>query len=237
MRTIGLLGGMSWESSIHYERIINEEVRRRLGGLHAADLLIRSYDFHEIEALQRAGEWDLAGALLAEDARRLEVAGAEVLVLCANTMHKVAPAIEAAITIPFLHIGDATADAALRAGVGRVGLVGTRFTMEEPFLVDHLTRRGLTVVVPGAEDRELVDRVIFDELVRGVTNPASTRSFVGVIDRLVAQGAEGVIAGCTELELLVGPEDVTVPFFPTATIHAHAAVDAALGLGHRRWAP
>lgn len=219
---------MSWESSVLYERLINEAVRDRLGGLHSADLLVRSYDFAEIEALQRSGEWDIAGALLAEDAARLERAGAELLVLCTNTMHKVAPEIEAVTSIPFLHIGDAIAGAVRAAGLARVGLLGTRFTMEEPFLVDRLADHGLTATVPDADDRAMVDRVIFDELVRGEVRPSSKAAYLGVIDRLVAGGAEGIVAGCTEIELLLGPDDVAIPFFPTTAIHAAAAVDAAL---------
>ena len=228
MKTIGLLGGMSWESSVLYERLINQGIRERLGGLHSADLIVRSYDFAEIEALQRSGDWDIAGQLLAEDARRLEWAGAEVVVLCTNTMHKVAPAIEAAIGVPFLHLADATADAVRAAGIERVALLGTRFTMEEPFYRERLEDRGLTVDVPGTDDRRLVDRVIFDELVRGVVSEQSRASYVAVVDRMVAAGAEGVIAGCTEIELLIGPGDVPVPYFPTTAIHAAAAVDAAL---------
>ncbi|MEX1280432.1 MAG: aspartate/glutamate racemase family protein [Acidimicrobiia bacterium] len=230
MKTIGLLGGMSWESSVLYERLINEEVRHRLGGLHSADLLVRSYDFAEIEALQRSGEWELAGQLLAEDAQRLEWAGAELVLLCTNTMHKVAPAIESAIGIPFLHLADATADAVAAAGVDRVGLLGTRFTMEEPFYRDRLAAHGLVVDVPDTDDRALVDRVIFDELVRGEVRDDSRTAYLEVVDRLVETGAEGVIAGCTEIELLIGPDDVEVPFFPTTAIHAAAAVDAALAV-------
>lgn len=230
MKTIGLLGGMSWESSVLYERLINEEVRHRLGGLHSADLLVRSYDFAEIEALQRSGEWELAGQLLAEDAQRLEWAGAELVLLCTNTMHKVAPAIESAIGIPFLHLADATADAVAAAGVDRVGLLGTRFTMEEPFYRDRLAAHGLVVDVPDTDDRALVDRVIFTELVRGEVRDESRTAYLEVVDRLVETGAEGVIAGCTEIELLIGPDDVEVPFFPTTAIHAAAAVDAALAV-------
>ena len=228
MKTIGLLGGMSWESSVLYERLINEGVRSRLGGLHSADLIVRSYDFAEIEALQRSGEWDIAGQLLAEDARRLEWAGAEIVVLCTNTMHKVAPAIEAALGVPFLHLADATAQAVRSAEVGRVALLGTRFTMEEDFYRERLEAHGLTIEVPDADGRALVDRVIFDELVRGVVTDESRTAYLGIIDRMVTEGAEGVIAGCTEIELLVGPEDVPVPYFPTTAIHATAAVEAAL---------
>ena len=228
MKTIGLLGGMSWESSIEYERIINTEVRRRLGGTHSADLLIRSYDFHEVEALQEAGDWDGAGALLAGDAAALEAAGAELIVLCTNTMHIVAPAIEAAIGVPFLHLADATADAVIAAGVTSVALLGTRYTMEQPFYRDRLAARGLDVRVPDEPDRTMVHDVIFDELVQGEITSSSKAAYLEAIDRLVDAGAAGVIAGCTEIELLVHADDLSVPYFPTARLHALAAVDAAL---------
>jgi len=228
-RTIGLLGGMSWESSILYERIINEETRRRLGGVHSADLVIRSYDFARIEALQAAGDWTTAGHLLAADARRLVDAGAECVVLCTNTMHKVAPAIEAALgDVPFLHLADATADAVLAAGVERVLLLGTRFTMEQDFYRSRLEARGLRVVVPSAADRDIVHGVIYDELVRGVVRAESKAAYLDLIARCLGDGAEGVIAGCTEIELLVGPDDVDVPYFPTTQLHALAAVEWSL---------
>lgn len=228
MRTIGLLGGMSWESSIEYERMINTEVRRRLGGTHSADLVIRSYDFARIEELQARDDWAAAGALLAADARRLQDAGAELVVLCTNTMHRVADAIEAAITVPFLHLADATARAVVASGVIRVGLLGTRYTMEQDFYRARLERHGLDVVIPEAADREVVHRVIYDELVRGVVRPESKRAYLDLIHRLLERGATGVIAGCTEIELLVRPDDVAVPYFATTALHAIAAVDAAL---------
>ncbi len=219
---------MSWESSIEYERLINEGVRERLGGTHSADLLIRSYDFAAIEALQQADRWDDAGALLAADARRLQDAGADLVVLCTNTMHACAPAIEDAIDVPFLHLGDATARAVLDAGVQTVALLGTRYTMERDFYRGRLASHGLDVVVPGEPDRTTIHDIIYEELVRGVVRPASRTAYVDVIERLVAAGAEGVIAGCTEIELLVGADDVTVPWFPTTRLHAEAAVEAAL---------
>ena len=228
MRCIGLLGGMSWESSIEYERLINEGVRSRLGGTHSADLIIRSYDFAAIEALQQADRWDDAGALLAVDARRLQDAGAELVVLCTNTMHVCAPAIEAAIDVPFLHLADATARAVLDAGITEVALLGTRYTMERDFYRGRLADHGLDVLVPDEPDRTTVHDVIYDELVRGVVRPESKAAYVEVIERLVERGAEGVIAGCTEIELLVGPEDVGVVWFPTTRLHAEAAVEAAL---------
>lgn len=228
MRTIGLLGGMSWESSIEYERLINEGVRARLGGSHSADLIVRSYDFARIEALQEAGDWEAAGELLAGDARVLQDAGAELVVLCTNTMHLLADRIEAAITVPFLHLADATAAAVRAAGVTRVALLGTRYTMEHGFYADRLRRHGLEVLVPDEPDRTAVHDVIYGELVRGVVRDSSRSAYLQVIDRLVERGAEGVIAGCTEIELLVAAGDVSVPYFPTTRLHAEAAVVAAL---------
>ncbi|MCJ7779601.1 MAG: aspartate/glutamate racemase family protein [Acidimicrobiia bacterium] len=228
MKTIGILGGMSWESSVEYERIINTEVRERLGGVHSADLLIRSYDFDAIEELQEAGEWEAAGRLLGNDAARLERAGAELIVLATNTMHKVAPQIEAAISIPFLHIADATADAVRAAGIETIALLGTRYTMEQDFYRGRLAERGLKVLVPDEPDRTFIHDVIFEELVRGRAEPSSKHRYLQIIDRLQERGAEGVIAGCTEIELLVTPDDVEQPYFPTARIHAIAAVDFAL---------
>ena len=219
---------MSWESSIEYERLINGEVRRRLGGVHSADLLVRSYDFAEIEALQERGDWRAAGELLAADARALERAGAELIVLCTNTMHRVAGAIEAALCVPFLHLADPTAAAVRSAGLEVVGLLGTRYTMELDFYRGRLESHGLTVLVPDEPGREIVHRVIYEELVRGRILPESKSAYLRVIDDLLERGAGGVIAGCTEIELLVGPDDVDCPFFPTTRLHALAAVDAAL---------
>lgn len=219
---------MSWESSVLYERLINEGVRARLGGVHSADLIVRSYDFAVIEALQAADDWDGAGALLAADARRLQDGGAELIVLCTNTMHRVAPAIEAAVTVPFLHLADATAAAVRTAGLRTVALLGTRYTMEHAFYRDRLAAHGIEALVPEEPDRTTVHEVIYGELVRGVVSPTSKAAYLTVIERLLARGAEGVIAGCTEIELLVGPEDVTVPYFPTTRLHADAAVAAAL---------
>lgn len=228
MKTIGLLGGMSWESSIEYERIINTEVRRRLGGVHSADLLIRSYDFDRIEALQEASDWDGAGRILAQDAARLEEAGAGLIVLATNTMHKVASEIEVAIAVPLLHIADATAGAIRDEGVTSVALLGTRYTMEQDFYRGRLTAHGLDVIVPDGADRTFVHDVIFDELVQGRIVDASRDRFLEIIGGLHERGAEGVIAGCTEIELLVTPDAVDGPYFPTTQIHAVAAVDAAL---------
>jgi len=228
MKTIGLLGGMSWESSVLYEQIINEEVRRRMGGVHSAEILLRSYDFARIEALQAAGDWGGAGRVLAADARRLQDAGAGLILLCTNTMHRVAGTIEAALDVPFLHIADATAAAVAAAGVSRVALLGTRYTMEQDFYRGRLERSGLEVLVPDEPDRATVHEVIYDELVQGRIVQGSRQSFVAIVERLLERGAAGVIAGCTEIELLIGPDDVACPFFPTTRIHALAAVEAAL---------
>jgi len=219
---------MSWESSVHYERIINEEVRRRLGGVHSADLIVRSYDFAAIEALQEAAAWDEAARLLAADAGRLEAAGADVIVLCTNTMHRVADAIEDAITVPFLHLADATAQSVIAAGIDHVGLLGTSYTMEHDFYRSRLASHGLTVAVPVSTDRTVVNSIIFEELVRGILSDESRRTYLRIIEAMVEAGAEGIIAGCTEIELLIGPDDVEVPFFQTTHLHALAAVDFAL---------
>jgi aspartate racemase len=229
MKIIGLLGGMSWESTLEYYRIINQEVKARRGGLHSARCLLYSVDFAEIEALQHLGQWSQAGALLAEAARRLELGGAEFLVLCTNTMHKVADDIQAGIGIPLLNIADATAEKIKADGISRVGLLGTRFTMEQDFYRGRLEQRhGLNVVVPEPEARDIVHRVIYDELCRGVIRDSSRAAYRGIIAELVKKGAQGIIAGCTEIELLVRDEDSIVPLFPTTRIHAVAAVDRAL---------
>jgi aspartate racemase len=228
MRRIGLLGGMSWESSALYYEILNAAVRERLGGYHSARVLMSSVDFAEVEAMQAAGEWDAAGALLAAEAAALEAAGAECLVLCTNTMHKVADAIEAATDIPLIHIVDVTAEAVRAAGLSRVALLGTRFTMEQAFVRDRLATHGIEALVPPGEDRELVHEVIYGELVHGVVRETSRAAYVDVVDRLVADGAEGVVLGCTEIELLLRPQDVDVPVFATTRLHALAAVDFAL---------
>ena len=229
MKTIGLIGGMSWESTIPYYRIINETVKQRLGGLHSARIVMVSVDFHDIEILQRDGRWDAAGALLAHAARSLEAAGADFLVLATNTMHKVAGDITAAVSIPLLHIADPTADAIKAGGFTTIGLLGTRFTMEQAFYRDRLeTRHGLRVLVPDAADRDLVHRVIYDELCLGVIKPASRDAYRAVMQRLVAQGAQALVLGCTEVSLLVGPDDAGVPLFDTTALHAVAAAETAL---------
>lgn len=229
MKTIGLLGGMSWESTLPYYRHVNEAVRERLGGLHSARLVLYSLDFHEIEALQRQGDWAAAGTLLADAARRLESAGADFLLLCTNTMHKVADAIEAASALPLLHIADPTAAAIQAAGLQRVGLLGTRFTMEQPFYRQRLEdRHGIQVLVPDEPDRAEVHRVIYEELCRGVVSEASRQAYRQVITRLVARGAQAVILGCTEIGLLVRADDAEVPLFDTCVLHAQAAAERAL---------
>jgi aspartate racemase len=228
MRTIGLLGGMSWESTGIYYRLANELVRQRLGGLHSARLLLLSVDFAGIEELQVSGRWEEAGELLAADARRLEEGGAELLVLCTNTMHKVADQIEAAVSIPLMHLGDATARAVRTAGLTTVALLATGFTMSQDFYRDRLESHGLTVLVPSPDDQALVHRVIYEELCLGIVREESRAAYVEVVGRLVAQGAEGVILGCTEIELLISPEDLEVPSFPTTRIHVEAALEAAL---------
>lgn len=224
---------MSWESSIEYERMLNEGVRARLGGVASADLVIRSYNFAAIEALQAVGDWDAAGALLAQDAKFLEAAGADLVVLCTNTMHVVAPTIESAITVPFLHLADTTAAAiqttATQVGaLTTVGLLGTRYTMEQDFYRGRLEQHGLEVLVPDEPDLTAVHDIIYDELVQGVIRSESKAVYQQVIDTLIVRGAQGIIAGCTEIELLIGPDDVAVPYFPTTRIHVDAAIAAAL---------
>jgi aspartate racemase len=220
---------MSWESTVSYYRAINETVRDRLGGFHSAKLLLYSVDFDEIERLQRTGDWEKAGALLAEAARALETAGAELLLICANTMHLVAPAIEAAVRIPLLHVADATGDEVRSAGLKTVGLLGTRFTMEHAFYTDRLRERhGLAVLVPDEPERELVHRVIYEELVVGKLVDASRAAYRRVMAGLVDRGAQGIVLGCTEIPLLVGPGDAPVPLFDTTAIHARRAAEWAL---------
>jgi aspartate racemase len=218
---------MSWESSAVYYRIINEEVRSRLGGTHSAELVMYSFDFARIEAMQEAGDWDLAAKTLRGAAVGLERAGAECLVICTNTMHRLAPDIERATEIPIIHIADATAGAVRDAGVRRPLLLGTRYTMEADFYAGRLRdQHRIQVTVPEPADRIIIHEIIYDELVRGEVSETSRQAYLQIIDRAV--GCDGVIAGCTEIELLLGPDDVAVPFFPTARIHAVAAVDFAL---------
>jgi aspartate racemase len=227
MKTIGVLGGMSWKSSADWYRMANEQVHETLGGYHSAPILLDSLDFAEIEALQESGDWEDAGAILAEHAKRLEAAGAGLIVLCTNTMHIVADRITAAIGVPFLHIGDTTAEAITAAGLSTVGVLGTSFTMEQPFYRDRLAAHGITSLVPEDADRATVHRIIFDKLVHGIVTDQSRRAYREVIRRLVDRGAEGIILGCTEIELLIGRADSTVPVFPTTALHVRAALEAA----------
>ncbi len=228
MKTIGLIGGMSWESTALYYRWLNQAIAARLGGLHSARLLLFSVDFYEIEELQDHGAWDEAGTLLREVAQALERGGAQFFVLCTNTMHKVADQITEGVSIPLLHIADATADAVSQAGLQRIGLLGTRFTMEQDFYRGRLEARGLSVIIPADEDRRLVNRVIYEELCRGEVRDASRDEYRRVIREMVEAGAEGIILGCTEIGMLVSDQDSPVPTFDTTQIHAEAAVEYAL---------
>jgi aspartate racemase len=229
---IGLLGGMSWESTAEYYRLVNELTRERLGGLHSAKCLLYSVDFAEIERLQAAGQWARAGDVLAEAARSLESAGAELLLICTNTMHKVADRVAAAVRIPLLHLADATADAVRARELRRVGLLGTAFTMEQDFYRGRLEAAGLRVLVPDATGRAMVHRVIYEELCRGIVRDESRTAYQTVIADLVDAGAQGIVLGCTEIELLIGAADSPVPVFPTARLHAEAAVAWALAGPH-----
>ncbi len=229
MKKIGLIGGMSWESSIEYYRIINQQVRDTLGGVHSARSVMVSVDFGEIEKLQAAGDWEEAARIMIQCARELEVAGADFVLICTNTMHLMADAVEEAIDIPLLHIADATAKAVQEAGLKRVGLLGTRFTMEKDFYRGKLeSDHGLRILIPDEKERTLVHSVIYDELVKGKVVEESRQRYLEVINNLMKAGAEGIILGCTEIGLLVKQEDVTIPVFDTMEIHALAAVDAAL---------
>lgn len=240
MKTIGLIGGMSWESTAEYYRIINERVRDRLGGLHSAKIILVSVDFAEIEEMQAKGRWDAAGEALSHAARQLEVAGADVILICTNTMHKVADAVESATNLPLLHLADATAERVLSVVSSLVldpvssrkptiGLLGTAFTMEQAFYKDRLASHGIEILVPAADDRAIVHRIIYDELCLGIVKEESRAEYQRIMQQLVGRGAEGIVLGCTEIELLINPdEDSLVPLFPTSRIHAEAAVDWAL---------
>lgn len=229
MKTIGLIGGLSWESSAEYYRIINQETQRRLGGLHSARCLMVSFDFGEIEALQAAGDWAAATARMVDAAQRLARGGAGCIIICSNTMHRMASEIEAALDLPLIHIADATARPIVAAGYQRVGLLGTRFTMEQAFYKGRMVERfGLEVLIPTAAEREQVHRIIYEELVRGEIRADSRRAYQAVIGGLGAAGAQAVILGCTEIGLLIKPEDSPLPSFDTTALHALAAVDWAL---------
>ncbi|NNF47673.1 MAG: aspartate/glutamate racemase family protein [Desulfofustis sp.] len=229
MKTVGLIGGMSWESTATYYRLINQGIRNRCGGLHSAKMLLYSVDFAEIEELQSSGRWHEAGQLLAEAAVRLEKGGADLMLICTNTMHKVADQVVAAVTLPLIHIAEATGEKIVRDGIKAVGLLGTRFTMEEKFYRSVLEDRfGLRVVVPPAEDRRLVDEVIFDELCRGVIADESRKEYLRIVESLAAQGCGAVILGCTEIALLIGARDTELKLYDTTEIHAQQAVTMML---------
>ncbi len=229
MKTIGLLGGMSWESTAIYYRLINQAVSQRLGGLHSASILLHSLDFAPVAALQQDNRWAEAGELLANHAHALEAAGADCLVLCTNTMHRVADIIETGLSIPLIHIADATARHLQRLDINRAGLLGTAFTMEQAFYRDRLIGHGIDVLIPDAQQRSIVHRVIFDELCRGQIDDRSRQAFVHISQQLAKRGAEGIILGCTEIGLLIGPDDLDLPIIDTTRIHAEAAVDFVLG--------
>ncbi len=229
MKTIGLIGGLSWESSSEYYRIINQEAQKRLGGVHSADCLMYSFDFAEIEALQAASDWEAATALMLRAAQKLARGGADCIVICSNTMHRMAEEIEAALDLPLIHIADATATAILADGYHRVGLLGTRFTMEQDFYKGRMIERcGLDVITPDAAGRETVHRIIYEELVRGIIKAGSRRQYQEVIQELETAGAEAVILGCTEIGLLIKPGDSALPSYDTTALHALAALDWAL---------
>ena len=227
MKRIGLLGGMSWESTVEYYRLANELVRNRLGGVHSASILLDSMNFAVMEKLQSAGKWQEAGTMLAGKASALEAAGADMIVLCTNTMHIVADSIERAVKIPVLHIVDATSARITQAGLKRVGLLGTAFTMEHSFYRDRLSAAGVEAIVPGRSDQATVHRIIYEELVRGIVSDESRAEYAAIMERLVEAGAQGIILGCTEIEMLVTPADSTVPLFPTTQIHIETAVEHA----------
>jgi aspartate racemase len=228
MKTIGLIGGMSWESSIEYYRIVNEAMKQRLGGHNNARSVMVTLNFEEIVQMQRAGEWQALGERMADAARQLERAGADMVLICTNTMHKLSEEVEAAVSIPLVHIADVTARAILAAGLKRIALLGTRFTMEQEFYRERLGRFGIDVMIPEEDDRAMVHGVIFDELCHGVANDASRREYMRVIEAMQAAGAEGVVLACTEIPLLIKQSDVSLPLFDTTELHALAAVEAAL---------
>ncbi|MEM7131686.1 MAG: aspartate/glutamate racemase family protein [Chloroflexota bacterium] len=229
MKMIGLLGGMSWESTELYYRLINQGIKRQLGGLHSAKIALVSVDFHEIETMQHEGDWEGAGHVLAQAAKQVDAAGADFLLICTNTMHKVAPQVEAAIQIPLLHLADATAERIKAAGHQTIGLLGTAFTMEQDFYKGRLSdKHGLQVIVPEAEDRATIHRIIYDELCLGIVKHESRVEYLCIMDKLAQAGAEAIIEGCTEIVLLVQQKHTTIPLFDTTTIHAEAAVARAL---------
>ena len=228
MKTVGLIGGMSWESTITYYQLLNEGVKDALGGLHSAKILLYSVDFFEIESLMSRGEWEKAADLLGGVAQRLESAGADMILICTNTLHKVAPQVQSRIHVPLVHIAEAAADELRANGITRVGLLGTKYTMMQEFYRDKLTARGIEVMIPEGEDIDLVNRVIFDELCLGVVKPDSKAEYLRVIAELAARGAQGILLGCTELGLIVSATDVSLPLFDTTVIHAIKALELSL---------
>ena len=228
MKTIGLIGGMSWESTITYYQLLNEAAKERLGGLHSAKILLYSVDFFEVEALMSHGDWDAVADLLGDVAERLERAGADFVLICTNTLHKVAPQVQARLHVPLVHIAEAAADELLEQGIRRVALLGTKYTMTQDFYRDKLTERGIEVLIPEGDDIDLVNRVIFDELCLGIVKPESKAAYLRVIDELRLHGAEGLLLGCTELGLIVSQKDVALPLLDTTVIHAKKAAQLAL---------
>ncbi len=228
MKTIGLLGGMSWESTVHYYQIINEEVKNKLGGLHSAKIILYSVEFAEIEKYQSSNQWEKCGEILGRAAKKLEDAGADFILICSNTIHKVTLQIASMIQIPVIHIADATADELKTCHIKRVGLLGTRYTMKQDFYKDRLSNRGIDVIIPDAVDVDVVNRIIFEELCVGKINEKSRKIFQKIIEKMQEKGAEGVILGCTEIGLLIHQSDVSVPVFDTTVIHAKKAVQIAL---------
>lgn len=228
MKTIGLIGGMSWESTITYYQLLNEAAKNKLGGLHSAKILLYSVDFFEIEALMSRGDWERAAQVLGGVAARLEQAGADFILICTNTLHKVAPQVQSCISVPLVHIAEASAEALLARGIQRVGLIGTKYTMTQEFYRDKLTERGVEVIIPEGDEIELVNRVIFDELCLGIVKEDSRAAYLGVIENLQKRGAEGILLGCTELGLIVSQADVSLPLFDTTVIHAEKAAALAL---------
>lgn len=228
MRTLGLIGGLSWESTALYYRRINEITRDRLGGLHSAKIVMVSLDFAEVEKMQEEGDWSAAGELLSSAARNLEAAGAGLILICANTMHLVADTVAAAVSVPLVHLAEATAQTAVRSGLTRVGLLGTRYTMEKRFYIDRLEDAGLDVLVPGSADRDLIHRVIYEELCLGIVRDESRERWLDIIDGMIGSGAEAIIAGCTEIGMLISQTDIGVPLLDTTEIHARVAVKLSL---------
>lgn len=229
MKTIGLIGGMSWESTLEYYKILNESVKERVGGLHSARCVVYSFDFEEIEELQHQGNWNKLTELMIEAAQKLEKTGAELIIICTNTMHKMADEVQRAIKIPLIHIADATAEVTKEKRLKKVGLFGTKFTMEEDFYKKRITEKhGIEVIIPNKDERELIHNVIYNELCLGILNPESKARFKEIVENLISNGAEGIILGCTEIPLLIKQEDIQVPVFDTTTIHAKSAVEFAL---------